>query len=147
MFIGAGSAGTGGGIKVGTFAVLAFVIWSELRGDPDVTVLDRRLSRTTQRQGLAVALLGVAAVVVPTFLMTVTTTQFSLDAILYEVISAFTTTGLSTGITAALPAWHQLILVSLMFVGRLGPITLGASLALRDRQRLFRRPESAMIIG
>ncbi|GAA1860296.1 TrkH family potassium uptake protein [Myceligenerans crystallogenes] len=147
MFIGAGSAGTGGGIKVGTFAVLAFVIWSELRGDPDVTVLDRRLSRTTQRQAVAVALLGVAAVVVPTFVMTVTTTEFSLDAILYEVISAFTTTGLSTGITATLPGWHQVVLVCLMFLGRLGPITLGTSLALRERQRLYRRPESAMIIG
>lgn len=147
MFIGAGSAGTAGGIKVGTFAVLAFVIWSELRGDPDVTVFDRRITRTTQRQALTVALIGVAAVVVPTFVMTVTTTTFSLDAILYEVISAFSTTGLSTGITATLPEWHQLILVVLMFLGRLGPITLGTSLALRDRQRLYRRPESAMIIG
>lgn len=147
MFIGAGSAGTAGGIKVGTFAVLAFVIWSELRGDPDVTVFDRRITKTTQRQALTVALIGVAAVVVPTFLMTVTTTTFSLDAILFEVISAFSTTGLSTGITATLPQWHQLILVVLMFLGRLGPITLGTSLAMRERQRLYRRPESAMIIG
>ncbi|AEG44460.1 TrkH family potassium uptake protein [Isoptericola variabilis] len=147
MFIGAGSAGTGGGIKVGTFAALAFVIWSELRGDPDVEVFDRRLAVTTQRQALTVALLGVAAVVVPTFVMTVTTTTFALDAILFEVVSAFSTTGLSTGITASLPAWDQLILVVLMFVGRLGPITLGTSLALRERRRLYRRPESAMIIG
>lgn len=147
MFIGAGSAGTGGGIKVGTFAVLAFVIWSEVRGDPDVDVFDRRLARTTQRQALTVALVGVAAVVLPTFVMTVTTTTFSLDAILFEVVSAFSTTGLSTGITATLPQWHQLVLVVLMFVGRLGPITLGTSLALRERQRLYRRPESAMVIG
>jgi Trk-type K+ transport system membrane component len=89
----------------------------------------------------------VAAVVLPTFVMTVTTTTFSLDAILFEVVSAFSTTGLSTGITASLPQWHQLLLVVLMFVGRLGPITLGTSLALRERQRLYRRPESAMIIG
>jgi Trk-type K+ transport system membrane component len=147
MFVGAGSAGTAGGIKVGTFAVLAFVIWSEVRGDPDVTVFDRRLASTTQRQALTVALVGVAAVVLPTFVMTVTTTTFSLDAILFEVVSAFSTTGLSTGITASLPQWHQLLLVVLMFVGRLGPITLGTSLALRERQRLYRRPESAMIIG
>ncbi|MBE1875678.1 TrkH family potassium uptake protein [Myceligenerans sp. TRM 65318] len=147
MFIGAGSAGTGGGIKVGTFIVLAFVIWSELRGDSDVTVFDRRIARTTQRQAVTVALLGVAAVAVPTFVMTVTTTIFSLDSILFEVISAFATTGLSTGITADLPWWHQLILVVLMFLGRLGPITLGASVALRGQQRLFRKPESAMVIG
>jgi potassium uptake TrkH family protein len=147
MFVGGGSAGTAGGIKVGTFAVLAFVIWSELRGDPDTTVVDRRLAPGTVRQAVAVALLGVAAVVVPTLVMTVTTTAFSLDQMLYEVTSAFATTGLSTGITADLPGWHQLILIGLMFLGRLGPITLGTSLALRDRQRLYRLPETRTIIG
>lgn len=147
MFVGAGSGGTGGGIKVGTFAVLAFVIWSELRGHQDVTVWDRRLSPATVRQATTVALLGVAAVVVPTVVMTATTHTFSLDQMLFEVTSAFTTTGLSTGITAALPGWQQLVLAGLMFIGRLGPITLGTSLALRERERLFRRPETQLIIG
>ncbi|PZR52443.1 TrkH family potassium uptake protein [Xylanimonas oleitrophica] len=147
MFIGAGSAGTAGGIKVGTFALLAFAIWAELRGDPDVTVLDRRVASATIRQALTVALVGVAAVVVPTMIMTATTTTFTLDQMLFEVTSAFSTTGLSTGITADLPGWHQLVLVALMFLGRLGPITLGSSLALRERQRLYRMPEARMIIG
>ena len=146
MFIGGGSAGTAGGIKMTTFAVLLFAIWSELRGDPDVTVVDRRLSTTTQRQALAVALLGVAAVVAPAVLITMTST-FTGGQVLFEVVSAFATVGLSTGITADLETWHQLVLVVLMFVGRLGPITLGTALALRERRRLFRYPESAPIIG
>nr|WP_253181893.1 potassium transporter TrkG [Cellulosimicrobium cellulans] len=146
MFVGGGSAGTAGGIKVVTFAVLAFVIWSELRGDPDVTAFDRRVSPATQRQAVSVALLGVAAVLVPTLVITATS-PFGLDRVLFEVTSAFSTTGLSTGITADLTAPHQLVLVGLMFLGRLGPITFGTALALRARPRLFRRPESAAVIG
>ncbi|GAA4713436.1 potassium transporter TrkG [Promicromonospora umidemergens] len=146
MFIGGGSGGTAGGIKVTTFAVLAVVIWSELRGDPDATVFDRRISPATQRQALTLALLGVAIVVLPTLWMTALS-PFTVDQILFEVTSAFTTTGLSTGITAQLAWYHQLVLVMLMFIGRLGPITLGTALALRARGRLYRLPESAPIIG
>jgi potassium uptake TrkH family protein len=146
MFIGAGSGGTAGGIKVTTFAVLAVVIWSELRGDPDATVFDRRISPATQRQALTLALLAVAIVVLPTLWMTALS-PFNVDQILFEVTSAFTTTGLSTGITAQLAWYHQVVLVLLMFIGRLGPITLGTALALRARRRLYRLPESAPIIG
>ncbi|RXR25339.1 TrkH family potassium uptake protein [Oerskovia turbata] len=146
MFIGGGSGGTAGGIKVVTFAVLAFVIWSELRGDPDVTVLDHRLSPATQRQAVSIALLSIAIVIVPTIIITATS-PFGLDRVLFEVVSAFSTTGLSTGITADLSSPHQLVLVALMFVGRLGPIAAGTTLALRERQRLYRRPEAAAMVG
>ncbi|WP_454850363.1 TrkH family potassium uptake protein [Promicromonospora soli] len=146
MFIGAGSGGTGGGIKVTTFAVLGVVIWSELRGEPDANLFDRRITTATQRQALSVALLAVAIVVLPTLWMTALS-PFNVDEILFEVTSAFTTTGLSTGITASLAWYHQLVLVLLMFIGRLGPITLGTALALRASRRLYRLPESAPIIG
>ena len=146
MFIGAGSAGTAGGIKVTTFGILGLIIWSELRGDPDVTVARRRVGAGTQRQALTVALLGIAAVVLPTIWITATS-PFHVDNVMFEVISAFSTTGLSTGITADLAPAHQLTLVVLMFVGRLGPITVGAALALRERARLFRYPETNPIVG
>jgi trk system potassium uptake protein TrkH len=146
MFIGGGSAGTAGGIKVTTFALLAVVIWSELRGDPDVTVFDRRISHATQRQALTLALLAVAIVVLPTLWMTALS-PFTVDQILFEVTSAFTTTGLSTGITAQLAWYHQITLVVLMFIGRLGPVTLGTALALRAHRRLYRLPEGAPVIG
>ncbi|MFI2486104.1 TrkH family potassium uptake protein [Promicromonospora kroppenstedtii] len=146
MFIGAGTGGTGGGIKVTTFAVLAVVIWSELRGDPDADAFDRRISAATQRQALSVALLAVAIVVLPSLWMTALS-PFQVDEILFEVTSAFTTTGLSTGITAQLAWYHQVVLCVLMFIGRLGPITLGTALVLRARRRLYRRPESAPLIG
>ncbi|MBT0992935.1 TrkH family potassium uptake protein [Cellulomonas sp. DKR-3] len=146
MFIGGGSAGTAGGIKVGTFAVLLLAIVAELRGDPDVDLFDRRMSSGTIRQALAVALLSVAAVVVPTMVVSLTS-AFTLDEVLFEVTSAFATVGLSTGITADLAPGHQLLLVVLMFAGRLGPVTLASALVLRDRRRLFRRPEGRPLIG
>jgi potassium uptake TrkH family protein len=146
MFIGGGSAGTAGGIKVTTFFLLLFVIVSEVRGDEDTTVFHRRIPVAAQRQALSVALLGVAAVVGPSIVFALTT-PFSLDEVLYEVVSAFATVGLSTGITADLPVPHQLVLVLLMFLGRLGPVTLATALALRQRERLYRLPEERPVIG
>jgi potassium uptake TrkH family protein len=147
MFIGAGSAGTGGGIKVTTFALLAFVIYSELRGEPHVNIFDRQVDQRVQRQALTVALLTVALVVVPTVVILFVSDLFSLDRVLFEVISAACTVGLSTGITAELPSGVQGLLVVLMFIGRLGPITLGTALALRQRTRLYQLPEGRPIIG
>lgn len=146
MFIGGGSAGTAGGIKVGTFAVLLLAIVAELRGDPDVVLFDRRLSPATIRQALAVALLSVAAVVLPTVVIAMTS-PYTLDQVLYEVVSAFATVGLSTGITADLAGGHQVLLIVLMFAGRLGPVTLASALVLREHGRLFRRPEGRPLIG
>jgi trk system potassium uptake protein TrkH len=146
MFIGGGSAGTAGGIKVTTFVLLLFVIWAEVRGDADVTVLDRRIEPRVWRQALSVALFSVAAVVISTFVL-VHITQISFDAVLYESVSAFATVGLSTGITATLPPAGQLVLIALMFIGRLGPISLVSALALRERHRLFHVPEGRPLIG
>ncbi|ANC31490.1 Ktr system potassium uptake protein B [Isoptericola dokdonensis DS-3] len=149
MFIGGGSAGTAGGVKVGTFALLAFIIWSELRGDTEVTVFDRRVMPSTLRQALVVALSSVALVITATLFITVTVPpeRFALDRVLFEVVSAFSTTGLSTGITADLDQWHQVVLVVLMFLGRLGPITLGTGLALRERAKVYRYPEGSALVG
>jgi potassium uptake TrkH family protein len=146
MFIGGGSAGTAGGIKVTTFALLFFVIVAEIRGERSVTVFDRQVGARVQRQALTIALLGVAGIVVATLVLT-ELTDHSLDRLLFEAASAFGTVGLSTGITADLPAAGEVILVMLMFFGRLGPITLASALAIRERGRLYELPEGRPIIG
>ncbi|SFN21772.1 potassium transporter TrkG [Nocardia asteroides] len=146
MFIGGGSAGTAGGIKVTTFALLAFVIVAEVRGEPTVHIMDRRLAAPVQRQAITVALLGVGAVVIGTLTL-LTITGMDLDVVLFEVVSAFGTVGLSTGITADIPGSGQLVLIALMFLGRLGPITLATALALRDRGRRYELPEERPIVG
>lgn len=146
MFIGGGSASTAGGIKVTTFVVLFFVIYAEVRGESAVNAFDRRIGSRVQRQALTVALLGIAAVVGATFVI-VEMTRLPLRDVMFEVTSAFGTTGLSTGITAELTGGAQLVLVLLMFLGRLGPITLVSALALRERPRAYQLPEGRPIIG
>ncbi len=146
MFVGGASAGTAGGIKVTTFAVLFFVMYAEIRGEGAVNIFHRRLHGDLQRQALTVVLLSVAAVAVST-LAFVVFTDHSLDQSLFETTSAFATVGLSTGITAGLHPGLQLLLVALMFIGRLGPITVASALALRARVRLYDLPEERPVIG
>jgi potassium uptake TrkH family protein len=146
MFVGGASAGTAGGIKVTTFAVLFFVIYAEVRGEGAVNIFHRRLHGDVQRQALTVVLLSVAAVVASTIVFMVST-DISLDRSLFEVTSAFATVGLTTGITADIPAAQQVLLVVLMFIGRLGPITVASALALRPRVRMYDLPEERPVIG
>ncbi|MEJ5946072.1 potassium transporter TrkG [Pseudokineococcus basanitobsidens] len=146
MFIGGGSAGTAGGIKVTTFGILAFVVWAEVRGEPDAVVGRRRVPRETQRQALTVALLGVGLCTLGTSLLLDMTAE-PLDAVLFEAVSAFGTVGLSTGITADLPTDARLVLVGLMLAGRVGPLTAATALALRERTRRTQLPEERTIVG
>lgn len=146
MFIGGGPAGTAGGVKITTFGVLLAIIITELRGETAVNIFKRRLARSVHREALTVALLAVALVVAGTWYLLLIT-HFTLDQILFEVISAFGTVGLSTGITDALPPSGQILLILIMFVGRLGPITIGSALALRSRTLMFEYPRERPIIG
>jgi trk system potassium uptake protein len=146
MFIGAGPASTGGGIKVTTFAMLAFVILSEMRGDRDVVLFNRRIPTVAQRQGLSIALIGVGVVFVTTLLL-VENAGMELGDALFEVTSAFGTVGLSTGVTADVPGFSRLLLIVLMFAGRVGPLTVGTALAVRSRDQRFRYPEERPLIG
>ncbi|MDF3044135.1 MAG: TrkH family potassium uptake protein, partial [Ornithinibacter sp.] len=98
------------------------------------------------RQATTVALLGVAAVVGGTMVLT-ELTDLPFRDVLFETTSAFATVGLSTGITPEIGEPGQLVLVALMFLGRLGPITLVSALALRERNRRYRYPEGAPLIG
>ncbi len=146
MFIGGGSAGTAGGIKVTTFAVLLFVIVAEIRGDRSASGFNRRIPLEAQRQALTVALLAVATVLVSVGMMLLLT-PFALEQVLFEVISALATAGLSTGITPEVGTAAQLLLTALMFLGRLGAITLASALALRSRPRMYDLPHERPIIG
>ncbi len=146
MFIGGGPAGTAGGIKVTTFAVLLFIIITELRGEGAVNIFGKRLSRAVHREAITITLLSMAAVMSATIALLMMT-HLDLDVLLFEVISAFATVGLSTGITASLPPAGQIILMILMFLGRLGPLTLGTALVLRQRKVLYELPKERPVIG
>jgi trk system potassium uptake protein TrkH len=146
MFIGAGSAGTSGGIRVTTLAVLVLMVSAEARGRSTVNAFGRRIPHAAQRQALAVALIGLGAVVLATLAITAQS-GLPLSRTLFEAFSAFGTVGLTTGITPQLPLSSQNVLILLMFLGRTGPITLATALALREREPRYRYPEERPIIG
>jgi potassium uptake TrkH family protein len=146
MFIGAGPASTSGGIKVTTFAVLGYVLWSEARGNADVSVFRRRLPDNVIRQALTVALLSIG-LVVGTSLLLMSIEDLSLSPALFEATSAFGTVGLSTGVAGSIGATGHIVLMVVMLAGRVGPVTFVTALALRERAGSYRYPEERPIIG
>ena len=146
MFVGGGSAGTAGGVKIGTLAILAFLVIAEIRGRADSEAFGRRVSAASQRQAITVVALGGVMVTLGT-LVILGVTHFPTDQVIFEVISAFGTVGLSTGITADLPTSAQLVIIVLMYVGRVGTITFATSLMLGERRAQYRYPEEHPIVG
>ncbi|PWJ25461.1 Trk-type K+ transport system membrane component [Branchiibius hedensis] len=146
MLIGGGSASTAGGIKVTTFFLLAYVVLAEIRGDEQVRIGRRAISAQTIRTALSIALIGVALAVGGTLALLLLSDSTLPDAA-FEATSAFGTTGLSTGLTPHLSIPAQLVVIALMFVGRVGTITAASAFAMRRRKSRFRLPEEQPIIG
>ncbi len=146
MLVGGGSAGTAGGLKITTVVVLLAIVRSELRGDPYVLVLGKRLSRAQHREVITIVVLMVGAIMAATVTLMMLG-EGTLDSCLFEAVSAATTTGLSTGITGGLSDISKVVLSMLMFAGRVGPTTLGAALALRRRPLLYEPAKERLLIG
>ena len=146
MFVGGGSGGTAGGVKVGTVTILVLLVIAEIRGHADSEAFGRRVGASAHRQAITVLVLGSALVTLGTLVL-LRVTDFPTDQIIFEVVSAFGTVGLSTGITANLPPSGQLVLILLMYFGRVGTITLATSLILAQRRMPYRYPEEHPIVG
>lgn len=146
MFAGGGSASTAGGIKVTTLAVIFLAIVAEARGDSDVRAFGRTIAYSAMRVAISVVILGATLVAVFTVAL-LAITEETLEPVLFEVISAFATVGLSIGLSEELPAAGKYLLAVLMFAGRVGTITLAAALATRQRSTLYHFPEERPIIG
>ncbi len=146
MFVGGGSASTAGGIKVTTLAVLFLAIVAEAKGTRHTNALGRRLPDGVLRLAISVLFLGATLVLVAAALLTIVS-DAKLDRILFEVISAFATCGLSVGISAEVGAFGKYVLSALMLMGRVGPIVLASALAVRQRKELYAYPTERPIIG
>jgi Trk-type K+ transport system membrane component len=146
MFIGGGPVSTAGGIKVTTLAVMLLAIRAEVRGDRDIEAFRRTIPPTVLRVAVTVSVASISFVLLGAIVL-VGLTAAPVDHVLFEVISAFSTCGLSTGLSATLPPAGKLILIVMMLAGRLGPITLASALALSNRRRVIRLPEERPIVG
>ena len=145
MFIGGGSLSLASGIKIGTFIVLMAAAWSYIFQRPQVTLLKRAISTDTIQKSLALLLIMATLIFCATLTMTLLETA-PLISILFEVVSAISTTGLSRDLTHTLSMPSQFLVILLMFVGRLGPLTLIYSLSTQHRG-LIRYPETPFQVG
>ncbi|MFK0402058.1 TrkH family potassium uptake protein [Microbacterium sp. NPDC090225] len=146
MFVGGGSASTAGGIKVTTLAVLAIAVWSEAKGRQSVEVFGRRIPSDVQRVALSVVAWGATIVALSTIIIA-QITKADISHVLFDVISAFATVGLSTGLTAELPDAGSYVLAVTIFMGRIGTVTLAAAVAATSRSQYYSLPVERPIVG
>lgn len=146
MFIGGGSGGTAGGLKITTMTVLVFIVLSEIRNTRAVNIGKRRLPRSVHRQAITLLFLY-SALLIGSVVILQLITEFDTDRLLFEVSSALGTTGLSTGITSQLPPAAQILIMLLMFVGRVGPTLVASSLAVRIGKGFIQYPKERPTIG
>ncbi len=147
MVIGASSASTGGGIKTSTVAVVVRSTLAEFRRDTSVTIHGRNIPVGLQREALALVVAALGTVGTATFLLAVFEPDIELGRLLFEAASAFGTAGLTTGVTDALSGLSRLVVIALMFIGRVGPITFGTAVLLRPQARAFNYPDGTLIVG
>lgn len=147
MFIGAAPASMGGGITTGTFAVLGLTLWGYARGQSRAHVGGRSLPPQMIQKAAAVLTISLFVVTFATWLLLMTH-DVTLNVALFEVISAFATCGLSLGLTSELNLLGQLVIVLMMFWGRLGALTIIVALAAQSRtSQLVSYPEESILIG
>ncbi|WP_425145393.1 TrkH family potassium uptake protein [Deinococcus sp.] len=150
MFVGASSGSTGGGIKTGTFAVIVGSAWNMVRGRGDLVAFRRRIDESTVLRALTVGMLATALLSAALLLMLVcnTSARLGFSHLFFEVVSAFSTVGLSMNATPDTNAVQRVILIVLMYLGRIGPLTFALVFGSRPRQQdISYPPERDILIG
>ncbi|NLB53868.1 MAG: Trk family potassium uptake protein [Syntrophomonadaceae bacterium] len=146
MFVGGAPGSTAGGIKVTTLAILFLAMISNLRGRDDIEVFERRIAAGDYKKAITIFILACVFIALLVFLISIGH-DFPLNIILFEVISAAGTVGLSLGITPYLDTSGQLLLIIAMFLGRVGPLTIAYSMIYGKKPVDFRYAESRVMVG
>lgn len=138
MFIGAAPGSSGGGIKVTTFVILIGAVYAMVRGRDEIVLFHRRISKDRIYKSITLAL--------STMILSITE-NFHFLGILFEVTSAYATAGMSVGLSSQLTGFGKVFIIILMFVGRLGPVTLAYTLSPLPKKEPYRYPEGKITIG
>jgi trk system potassium uptake protein TrkH len=146
MFIGASPGSTGGGIKTTTFTALVGAVIAMVRGKEDVVLFKYRLAQERVYKALTVTLFAFGLVMLATMILS-TFEDHHFLMILFEVTSAFGTVGLTMGLTSQLTVAGKIIIILMMFIGRLGPLTLTYALGPKQGRVMYRNAEGKIIIG
>lgn len=146
MFIGGSPGSTAGGIKTTTFGTLILTTIGVVRGDKDVVIYKKRISNDIINRSLAIATIGITLIIIVSFILTVTESATFLD-LLFETTSAFATVGLSRGITPSLSNFGKSLIISTMYFGRVGPLTMAFAFSKKDKSVNFRYSEGNIMVG
>lgn len=149
MFIGASSGSTGGGVKVSTVAVLGAAMKSVLRGEKDATLFKKRISADTVNRALTLVFFPLILVLIGSVAVNVAEPHVTFMDAMFECTSAFATVGLSMSVTPTLSLFSKIIIILLMYLGRVGMITVSYALLTdrRKRRNTLRYPEGDILIG
>jgi trk system potassium uptake protein TrkH len=146
MFIGGSPGSTAGGIKTTTFAVVAKSALVFFTGRRDVELDGRRVSQASRIRAVGLTFLAITLITAAVVLLT-SLSDIPLRDALFEAMSAFGTVGLSTGVTGGLTTGQKAAIILLMFIGRIGPVSLALSLGFREKGELATRPEVDVLTG
>lgn len=148
MFIGAAPGSTGGGVKVTTVGILIFTAISTMRSSQDVNMFGRRIEPHTVKRAITIVLVSLCIVILGIIVLSVCQPQAQLSDIIFEVVSAFGTVGLTVGITPQLDAVSKLVLIIIMYLGRVGVLTIALSLMAKGlgRENSFRYPKGKILV-
>ena len=147
MFIGGASASVAGGIKVNTLAVVVIAVLAAVRGRSHVSAFGREIPQSQARRAMVIGAVATAFVFIVTLALTAVDGGFDFLDLFFESVSAFGTVGLSTGITPDLSSWGRVILIFAMFIGRIGPLTLGLAMAQSTESDMYRYAQERVTIG
>lgn len=146
MFVGAGAGSTGGGIKVTTFVVLLLGVWSFIRGREDLNIFHRRLEKDMLKKAFCSSALYLIMALTGAFIIMLTQ-NFDFSKVIFEVASAIGTVGLSSGLTTSMSPLSRVVLVLLMYSGRVGSLSLAMAVTKRVKTEKLRNPEEKIIAG
>ncbi len=147
MFIGGSSGSTAGGVKTSTIGVVFAMIKSVLRGDNDTELFKRRIPLIIVKKAITIIGLGLSLIIFMTMLLSITEPSFRFQDILFEVVSAFGTVGLSLGITPSLSFVGKILIILTMFFGRVGSLTIFLAIAFNKKATSVKYPEEKIIVG
>jgi Trk-type K+ transport system membrane component len=147
MFVGASPGSTGGGIKTTTFSVLLLSAISTIRGKKNIELWKKTIPNEIVRKALAILFFSLFFVFTGTLILTVTDPEIDFIRLFFEEVSAFSTVGLSTGITAQLSIGGKIVIMSSMFIGRIGILTLAFALGKKAISNSYKYPDTYIMVG
>ncbi|CUS77790.1 potassium uptake protein, TrkH family [Candidatus Kryptonium thompsonii] len=146
MWIGASPGSTGGGIKTTSFALIVLKIRSMIKGDERVEIFNKQISEESVSRAFASGLLSILLILTATFILTITEKTANLIDIYFETVSAFGTVGLSRGITPNLTIFGKLIIITMMFIGRVGPLVFSFALFGKAEKKRYELQKENVLV-